>query len=281
MNLIVDHVCYGTSDLPKMQRKFSVLGLTSVYGGAHASVTHMGIVGFADGSYLELIAPEQPDRPMPTDQRWGKLMLENAGPCGWAVRVPNLKAELDRLRQTGTSVAGPFSGRRTKPDGKCLRWETGWTVPGDPGSLLPFNISDITSLRDRVTVASSALNRAFVGVSKVLIGVSDLPSSIRQFQEVYDLGDPDVSHNELFSAEIAFFPQSPVILARPLGSSGWLSERISRYGNRPFAFLLATNDLTKAVRDFALSKRLLLREHQTAWFDPDLLGGFRLGAVQL
>lgn len=60
MQLKVDHASVCGPDLEPMRQAFASVGLVTDYGGPHASVTHMALLGFEDGSYLELIAPQKP-----------------------------------------------------------------------------------------------------------------------------------------------------------------------------------------------------------------------------
>src|SRR5579862_6042632 len=81
--MTIDHASFCGHDLAILQRQFSALGMPSEYGGAHADATHMALVGFADGSYLELIAPRHANAPMPEQQKWRDAMAGNTGPCAW------------------------------------------------------------------------------------------------------------------------------------------------------------------------------------------------------
>ena len=61
MSLTLDHVVIRVNDLERVIADYTALGFTVQRGGTHADgVTHNALVGFADGSYLELIAFLQP-----------------------------------------------------------------------------------------------------------------------------------------------------------------------------------------------------------------------------
>lgn len=65
MDLHVDYVVFGGTDLDALADRFERLDLPTEYGGEHADgTTHMRVLAFADGSYLECIAPtpETPQR---------------------------------------------------------------------------------------------------------------------------------------------------------------------------------------------------------------------------
>jgi Glyoxalase-like domain len=59
--LRVDHVPICVAELGPVQQAFAAAGLKSAYGGPHATGgTHMALLGFDDGSYFELLAPQKP-----------------------------------------------------------------------------------------------------------------------------------------------------------------------------------------------------------------------------
>src|SRR5579863_6678931 len=100
MEIKIDHATLCCPELDLLQNAFSHAGLAPDYGGPHANgVTHMALLGFADGPYLELIAPLEPGRA--EGSAWGKLMLADAGPGAWAIRSSDIHAEIARLRSLG------------------------------------------------------------------------------------------------------------------------------------------------------------------------------------
>ena len=278
--MTVDHATYCANDLAISQAKFRELGLPPRYGGTHSSVTHMALIGFRDGSYLELVAPQDPQGPIPPEQKWRELMLDDAGPCAWTVRVPEVAAEVKRLAALNLKVAGPLPGSRKKPDGTVVLWETGFVLPGDPGSMLPFFISDQSPRSWRTTPAKDLIGSGLSGISKVVIAVKDLEHSIALFRLTYGLPAPEMYKDETISARTACFEGSPVILATPLDATGWLSERIAKYGDRPAAFLLGTDNLDDSAKTFALVSPIRLAGKPIAWFSPSVQGGMRLGVIE-
>src|SRR6188472_4039643 len=85
--LKIDHITVAGSDLKTMMSNLSAVGLHCEYGGLHRDLgTEMALTSFPDGSYLELIAPQQKADPKAvTTHIWAKRMTGNAGPCAWAV----------------------------------------------------------------------------------------------------------------------------------------------------------------------------------------------------
>ena len=278
MNLLIDHVTVCGSNLEKMRQDFAGVGLHTTYGGRHANgVTHMDLLTFPDGSYIELIAPVSSIGGAPGMMSgWAKLMEGNAGAGAWAARTGDIDKEVDRLRTAGIEVRGPEPGSRQRPDGTKLEWKTAIVGSGPAGSVLPFLIEDKTprSLRVPATAGASEIE----GVAAVVIAVRDLQSSIGLFRRAYDLEEATVE--DYPGATLAHFPETPVMLANPRGAKAWDAFRIRHFGEGPTAFLLKPMDFSRAMNQFELKDRTSWFGRDIAWFDVQRLGGTRLGLIR-
>ena len=186
MKFQIDHIVVAGSNLDKLVADFSAAGLRPDPGGTHADgLTHNALIGFADGSYIELIAPVPGHDP--AAHAWGAFMTADAGVCAYAVRSADIQADVERLRAEGYKVAAPVPGGRTRPDGVRLEWIT-TQMDGNPlGSHLPFLIQDTTPRAHRVPVTESVA--PFAGVGNVLLHVNDTlqPTVTGAFLNVRDL----------------------------------------------------------------------------------------------
>lgn len=276
--LNIDHVSVCGSSLESMQQAFASAGLTTDYGGPHAKGgTHMSLLGFPDGSYIELIAPQpgvQGD-----GNGWGKMMADNAGPCAWAVEPKDIGEEVARLKATGIAVDGPTLGSRKKPDGMAIEWDTAKVGAGAPGSTLPFLIQDRTPREWRVTVSKSVDGSGLSGVEVTVVSVKDLNSAIALFRKAYDWSAPLTEDHGDFDAKLAYFPGEPVILAAPAGGRSWIPDRLQKDGEGPVAYLLATQDLNAVVKKFHLSGTKTWFGQRVTWFDAKKLNGARIGVI--
>jgi hypothetical protein len=276
MQLKVDHATVCASDLEPMRQAFASVGLATDYGGPHASVTHMALLGFEDGSYLELIAPQKPGAT--EDSPWAKFLAGDAGPCAWAVGSRAIRADVERLKKTGTHAEGPFPGSRTKPDGTVIEWETAG-VTGTPGAILPFMIQDKTPRNLRVQPSASIKGSGLTGIEIVVLGVKDLDAAIGLFRTAYAWPAPSVAEQKEFGAKMAYFPGTPVILATPLDQNSWLARRLQEFGESPVAYLLGTADLEAATKRYGLTAQTQWFGRKLAWFDAGKLKGVRLGVI--
>lgn len=277
--LSVDHVTIAGTNLSQLQDAFDAVGLATEYGGAHSNgVTHMALLGFNDGSYIELISTISADqRNIPI---WKEHIVRDGGPCGWAARCDDVAAELKRLAGAGLAVQGPFPGSRQRPDGKTAAWNLGFVGKQSPGGVLPFIIEDTAPRANRVQPSSSVAGSTLRGVALVVIGVSDLTDSIALFRRAYDWPAPWIREDQEFGARLAHFLGTPVVLAAPASADNWLAKRIERFGESPCALLIRTGDFPTTARRFGLDWTTPWFGRLVAWFDPADLNGTRLGLIE-
>jgi len=282
MQLRLDHATICGSNLEAMRRAFCEVGLITTYGGPHANgVTHMDLLPFEDGSYLELIAPMAPLRGASGMMSgWAKLMEADAGAGAWAVRSSDIHREAARLRALKVEVRGPEVVSRKRPDGTILEWETAIPGPGPAGSVLAFVIQDRTPRSLRVPVPSAdSPGGTLSGVAVVLLGVRELETSAALFRTAYGWDAPLLEQHAELAMKIAYFPGTPVMLASPSGNDSWLADRIARLGDCPAAFLLGTSDLVAAKPQYQLGAADVWFRRDLAWFDESRLGGIKLALI--
>jgi hypothetical protein len=261
-----------------MRQAFAEVGLKTDYGGPHANgVTQMALLGFEDGSYLELIAPQRAGAVEGSD--WAKFMAGDAGACAWAVAVADIRSEVARLKGSGVKAEGPFPGSRRRPDGTVLQWQTARVGGGTPGATLPFLIQDKTPRSLRVQPSASVADSGLTGIAMVVLGVRDLDAAIVLFRKTYGWLPPMHEEQKGFGAKMAHFSETPVVLAAPLDKNSWLAKRLGRFGESPVALILATKDFESAVGRFRLFQQTAWFGQKVAWFNSEGLQGVRLGVV--
>lgn len=274
--LELDHVSICGSSLDTLRQSLTDVGLTPDLGGPHGNgVTQMALVGFDDGTYLELIAPLKPGETAGSD--WAKFMSNDAVTCAWAVGTNVLLQEVDRLKKAGIAVTAPARGSRKRPDGMSIEWMTADVGNGTPGSTLPFAIEDQTPRAWRVQPSASVKGAPVSGVENVVLGVNNLDAAIALFRRAYGWSEPLVENQRDFG-KLAYFPGEPVILAAP-SSGGWLSEHLAKFGETPVAYLLNASDFTAATKKYKLSGTRTWFGQRVAWFDAGKLKGVRLGVI--
>ena len=274
--LEIDHASICGSNLDTLRQAFTDVVLTPDIGGPHGNgITQMALIGFDDGTYLELIAPIKPGAAAGSE--WAKFMSEDAVTCAWAVGTNVLLQEVDRLKKLGIPVKAPERGSRKRPDGMSIEWMTADVGSGTPGSTLPFIIEDQTPRAWRVQTSPSVQGGLVYGVENVVLGVNNLEASIALFRKAYGWADPLTETQKDFG-RVAYFPGEPVILASPSGG-GWLSDRLAKFGESPVAYLLGTRDFPAAAKKYKLSGTRTWFGQKVAWFDAGKLKGVRLGVI--
>jgi len=275
LTLRVDHVTIAGADLSALERAFGARGLDTVYGGVHSNgITHMSVLGFDDGSYVELISTVAKGE---RAHLWHDSISRDAGICAWAVEADDVSAEASRLSAKGISISGPFYMNRRRPDGQTAEWDLAFVGAHEPGAKFPFIIRDRTARELRVVPSESVAGTELTGISKVMLGVADISAAIDSFRLAYDLSEPEITEDEDFGAKLANFKGAPVILAAPLKKPGWLSERLGRFGELPCGFLIRTADFAKTIQRFKAAIQSELFGRRVAWLSAESFPGTRIG----
>ncbi|MXV60534.1 hypothetical protein GS429_00305 [Natronorubrum sp. JWXQ-INN-674] len=273
-----DHAIFAGRDLESMSDQFAALGLAPEYGGVHANgVTHNAIVGFDDGSYLELLSTVEPDQTPPRRER---LIGETAGPCGWAVRTTALETAAERLRSSGLSVEGPVAMERRTDDGELATWECAFLGDCVPGTRYPFLIADRTPRSRRVPSSDSVRGTELTGVHSVLLGVSDLEQAIAEYERYFDLESVTRWTDADLNLEVGTFEGSPVTITAPLPENEWLTERLDRFGALPWGFLLETTDFDRTAARIPLRRWPQPFPERAGWIDEEFGVSGRLGVIE-
>ena len=277
--LKIDHVTIGGSRLQDLQQAFAEVGLATDYGGAHSNnITHMSLLGFDDGSYMELISTLEPGQTSPW---WDAHINGDGGPCAWAVDVEDVAEEARRTRAAGIAVDGPRHYTRKRPDGRRIEWDL--AVVGDQGmgAVLPFLIKDRTPRSLRVSPSASVTSTELTGVELVVLGVNDIEHASRLFSQVYGLPLPERGELPHFGATTACFAGQRFMLAAPLEADNWLAQRLTRFGPSPCAYLIGSRDFARSVERFGLTDEANGWDRRAAWFATSALRRLRIGIMSV
>lgn len=163
----LDHVVFVTLDLDATATQYRERGFTVTPGGEHAGgLSHNALIGFADGSYLELLAFHDLDQAR-GKHPWAAVAERGGGWADFALRSDDLAADVAAL---GPLVASPPEvGGRTRPDGVRIGWRVARLR-----HPLPFLIEDTTPRTERVPHGVAARHRNGKSeVARILIGTTD------------------------------------------------------------------------------------------------------------
>jgi hypothetical protein len=182
----LDHVVLVVLDLAAAVVDHRERGFTVTPGGEHAGgLTHNALVGFQDGSYLELIAFH--DLAAAHGKHSWAPVAERGG--GWA----DFALASDDLLQDAAALSAlvarpPEDGGRTRPDGIAIAWRVARLH-----KPLPFLIEDVSARELRVPGGDMAkhANRT-TGVESIALGATD-PTVVRErYAPLRARGAPDI-----------------------------------------------------------------------------------------
>ncbi|MEZ4709392.1 MAG: VOC family protein [Caldilineaceae bacterium] len=176
-----DHLIIAVRDLDAALADYRALGFTVYYGGKHThKATHNGLIALADGSYLELLAPQNPAE---IDQTID-VLAHGEGFGGYALLTADIDGDAARLRAAGIECGEPLPGHRDRYDGAQIQWRS--TNVG--GTRNPFLITDVTPhiLRvpddaDKVTHANGA-----AGIVGLTVFVPDMGVALAKYGALLD-----------------------------------------------------------------------------------------------
>ena len=241
MILGIDHLVILVRNLDDAVRDYQQLGFTVARGGEHPGGTHNALVGFANGTYLELIAFQDPEQP--SDHRWYSYLALGGGLVDFALGATDVEEELARVHQGGLDYRGPMPGARRRPDGQEITWRMAWP-PAERSGDLPFLIDDITSRDLRVPSGDAAAHaNGITGVRSLIIAVRDLEEASTEFAAITGSGPTKSGVDSDLHADTRTFQagQQTLVLAHPTAPDSPIAQRIESMGDGPFQAIFRTD----------------------------------------
>ena len=273
----IDRVVFAWAHLEALAGAFASVGLTTDYGGIHTNgATHMATLGFADGSYLELISVRQPGQQAPV---WQHHIATNGGLCAWSVSVGDVHRISGRLKTLGMPVDGPRSSTRRRPDGETIESEIAFVGAEGMGSLHPFMITDRTPRENRVRVSKSIDGSGLAGLDSVVLAASDVEAAAIEFQRVYGAGEPVDIDTNAFPGRTVQLHGEPVAITSPGSRDDWVARRIRNYGPTPCACFVRSTDMVASHDRFPLTRPTRLGDREISWLESEKLRSLRIGVI--
>lgn len=180
-----DHVVLVVLDLAAAVADHRERGFTVTPGGEHAGgLTHNALVGFEDGTYLELLAFH--DLAAAGQHSWAPVANRGGGWADFALRSDDLRQDVAAL---GDLVARPpEDGGRTRPDGIRVAWRVARLE-----KPLPFVIEDLTARELRVPGGDAAKHaNGTTGLAGIVIGATDPARVTERYAVLRERGAPEI-----------------------------------------------------------------------------------------
>lgn len=243
MPTAIDHLVIISDDLDTAVRNARKAGFTVVPGGTHGDGnTHNALIGFRDGSYIELIAPTEQGKG--AKHRWFGRLDKGGGLVDFCLLGSDLAEETRAIRERGIDYPEPFDMAREKPDGKRIAWRLS-TPPGDVGeSGWPFIIEDTTPRDLRVPQEREQVlhPNGATGVAGVTVLVDDLDRAAKEYEAILGVSAQQM-RSPLDDAVLgAMFSLGPHWILLTAAGSHEAQEHLERVGQGPYRLTLRTHD---------------------------------------
>ena len=188
--LALDHVVIVVRDLDRTVADYEAAGFTVVPGGRHPGRnTRNALVVFEDGAYLELIAYHAPS---PEERWWRVLDAHGEGLVDFALLPKDIDAAVAAARARGLTGLAERPGRRSRPDGVEIAWQSARPASSD----LPFLCADLTPRALRVPEGEVRRHaNGVTGIGEVRVAVRDLAATLARYRAY--LGDECVADGEI------------------------------------------------------------------------------------
>ncbi len=141
----IDHIVIAAPALERAMETYRGLGFSVVAGGRHPFGSHNALIGFADGSYIELISFYEPSPAHP----WWDLLGRGGGLVDFCMATDDIRADYEAFRAQGVELGEITEGARDRPDGYRVEWINN-KVDADWQGYIPFIIEDVTPRDERL-----------------------------------------------------------------------------------------------------------------------------------
>ena len=238
-----DHAIIGVMDLKAASADFESIGFNVIPGGIHSGgLTHNTLIVFADGSYLELLAPTDPklleNPPEPGPGNYLFLFRPGEGFIASALHTNQLDEVVAGVRSRGLEIGDPQPGGRKKDDGTELAWRGAFL----PGSTSLFFLTDDTPREYRVPndPASVQHRNGALGVVRTVDLVTNLKHGGERFSAI--LGLKPTEGAPFGGAETVEFEIGGLrmTIVAPRQEGGALSSELGKRGEGLFQIEIAT-----------------------------------------
>ena len=165
----IDHIVIAVHSLERAIATYRGLGFNVVEGGKHPYGSYNALIGFADGSYIELLGfyEESPAHPW-----WALLHERGGGLVDFCMATDNIRADHAAFRAQGVDCSDLIEGGRARPDGYAVKWINN-KVGGGWQGLIPFVIEDVTPRAERLPRATAHPN-GVVGIEGLSFACADV-----------------------------------------------------------------------------------------------------------
>ncbi|MCB9460749.1 MAG: VOC family protein [Anaerolineaceae bacterium] len=235
----IDHLVIGVHDLEATTESYRELGFTVSPGGKHPAATYNSLIGFQDGSYIELLgfyetAPEHP--------WWDLLHNRGGGLIDFCMQTDDIHSDYAQLKAAGVTMTELTDLSRVRPDGYELAWINN-KVKGVYQGLVPFIIEDKTPRDERVP-KERAHNNGVVGIDTLTLIASDLDLVQRVYTPLLGHSGTPTTDADLDARGMVYtFGPHKLRFLTPNSASSPLAAHLSNHAPVLYQVSLVTHDI--------------------------------------
>jgi len=222
----IDHIVIAAHSLERAMETWRGLGFTVVEGGRHPYGSYNALIGFADGSYIELLGfyEESPDHVW-----WDLLHERGAGLIDFCMATDDIGADHAAFRAQGVECSDLMEGGRARPDGYEVKWINN-KVEGDWQGLVPFIIEDVTPREERLPRETAHAN-GVTGIDSISLATGDMARFAGVMSAVTGVSGEPIRDEELKAAGLRLTVGAHKLeYLAPVGEAGPLAAHLA--GNR-------------------------------------------------
>ena len=195
----IDHIVIAVKSLERAVATYNGLGFSVVEGGRHPYGSHNALVGFADGSYIEILGfyEESPGHPW-----WDLLHRRGGGLVDFCMATDDIRRDLAAFRAQGAQCGDLVEGGRARPDGFQVKWINNKVSGADQG-LIPFIIEDATPRDERLPAARDHAN-GVTGIDCLTLVADDIARHAGIMAAVLDRDGEAIADEALGASGLRF-----------------------------------------------------------------------------
>ena len=166
----IDHIVIAATSLPGAIATYRELGFTVIEGGRHPYGSYNALIGFADGSYIEVLSfyEDSPDHPW-----WDLLHQRGGGLIDFCMATNDIRGDIRSFQAQGVDSGELTAGGRSRPDGFYVEWINNKVGAAWQG-YLPFIIEDVTPRDERLPKERDHPN-GVTGINCLTIATNAVP----------------------------------------------------------------------------------------------------------
>lgn len=223
----IDHIVIVVHSLEEAIATYRALGFTVVAGGRHPYGSYNALIGFADGSYIEVLGfyEDSPAHPW-----WHLLRERGGGLVDFCMATDDIRADLAAFRAQGVSMGDLVEGARSRPDGYEVRWINN-KVGSEYQGVVPFIIEDVTPRAERLPRENKHAN-GVSGIGTLSLVTADLERQASIMAAVLGAEGQPIRDDDLGARGLRFVVGSHVLeYLTPVDASSPLQRHLDE--NKP------------------------------------------------